>query len=929
MPRAKIADTRDYYTTRTAAARLGVSPYLVKARIGAGVFPAPTRISESGVILLDEAWLAAARQSLEGDDGAAGRRGRRPVRSRPALPPVPSPEEVLGYRMGTERRLPDWPEIVGYFRTLAQASDRVTVEELGPTTDGNPFVVVAVSDPANLTEEARARNRALLARLADPRGVADAEAEAAIAEARTVAIILATQHSTEIGAALMTLELAHGLAVGQDPTTRELLANTVTLLIPSANPDGIRIVHDWYARWLGTDYEGCDLNTLYHPYVGHDNNRDWFMLTQAENRLYVELHNREHPQLVFDMHQMYRDGARFMVPPFIDPLDPNQDPVIQQGFAALGSAIAARLTAAGKAGVATNIIFDNYSPSLAYGNYHGSVDLLSEAASCRLATPVTLEEDDLKVDDGFDPRKRTWNHPLPWEGGTWTLRDIVEYDLLAARAFLEHAAKYREQWLRDYLGIARRVVVRDKVPYAYVFPAPAQQPDPPTAAELLQTLARGAVEVEAATAPITADGVTYPAGTHVVRLAQPAGAFAKTLLEVQRYPELRRWPDGPPQPPYDISGHTLPIQMGVRAVEVRTPLDDGVAASLRRLDVVPNPVGSVSGEGRFGWAIGPHTNKATLAAQRLLGADYRVHRAADRVPGLGLPAGSLLVPAADGLDAFVRVLADETGIDVVGLDGPLAVDTLEQSPVRLGVYRSWKPAIDEGWCRWVLEEYGVPHETVRDQDVRQGDLIARFDALLLPHQPAADLIEGNREKNAFKEPYPPEYVGGLGDIGMAALQAFVDAGGTLVALGGAGEAVARRFALPVRNVVEGLPETDFYCPGSMLRTVVDTRHPLGWGLPRETAVLFLKSPVWDLTGGRDEGTVIARYPQSDPSLSGWILGPKHLAGKAALLEVPLGEGRVVLVGFRPQFRAQARGTYKVLFNALARAGCRPAHLELG
>lgn len=335
---------------------------------------------------------------------------------------------------------------------------------------------------------------------------------------------------------------------------------------------------------------------LYHPYVGHDNNRDWFMLTQVESRLYADLHNRERPQLVFDMHQMMRDGARFMVPPFIDPLDPNQDPVIQQGFADLGTAIASRLTAAGKAGVATNIIFDNYSPSLAYGNYHGSVDILSEAASCRLATTVDVPEDKLKAERGFDPKVRSWNQPLPWKGGAWSLRDIVEYDKLAALAFLEHAARNRRQWLRNYVGITRRAVERTDGPYAFL--VPPRQDDPGSAFELLDILRLGDVALEEATREFVADGVTWPAETVVVRLAQPSGSFAKTLLEVQSYPDLRRWPDGPPLAPYDIAGHTLPLQMGVRSVQIEKAFEAGAAASPASLRRSASSVAKVASAGR-------------------------------------------------------------------------------------------------------------------------------------------------------------------------------------------------------------------------------------------------------------------------------------------------------------------------------------------
>ncbi|HET8627191.1 MAG TPA: M14 family zinc carboxypeptidase [Thermomicrobiales bacterium] len=843
---------------------------------------------------------------------------RKAAAGGPTAGVVPAPQDVLEYPIGEERKIPDWPAMVEYFWRLAAASDRVVVEELGRTTADNPFIAVTIASPENLAR--RDQNRDILRQLFDPRGTAPEEVEALVAEGRPVAMLLCTQHSSELGAALMTLELAHDLATGDEPATREILDNAYTLIVPCANPDGHRMVAEWYARWLGTEYEGREMPWLYHPYVGHDNNRDWFMLTQAETRLVAALHNREHPQLVFDMHQMQRDGARFMVPPFIDPLDPNQDPVIQQGFADLGTAIATRLTAAGKAGVSTHIIFDNYSPSLSYGNYHGSVDLLSEAASCKLATPVDLDEDDLKEKRGFDPRARTWNHPLPWKGGKWTLRDIVEYDKLAALAFLEHAAKYRAQWLRNYAGIMRRTVERADPPHAFLIPA--EQDDPPTAHELLATLARGAVEVLEATAPFTADGVAYPAGTRIVRLGQPAGNFAKTLLEVQHYPDLRQWPDGPPRPPYDIAGHTLPLQMGVRAVQVAKPFE----AQTRPFDCDARPAGTVEGDGTYGYAVVPATNRSAQALNRLLAAGHRVYRNRERLAAVGLPPGAMLVPRNGDrdLDRTMRALAGDLGVEVRGLEAPLDVaGYYEQTAPRLGLYQSWKPSMDEGWTRFILEDYEFPYTTLHDADVKAGGLAARFDTIVLPQQSREDLLEGNKEKNDYKEPYPPEYVGGLGELGLAALRDFVEAGGTLVALDSACEAVVKGFWLPVRNVLEGLDRKDFYCPGSLLRIVVDPSHPLGYGLRREETAVFINSPAFELAPGA-EGRIAARYPLSDPNLSGWILGAEHLAGKAALLELPLGEGRVVLVGFRPQFRAQARGTYKVLFNAIYRGALRPA-----
>ncbi|MGC4107708.1 MAG: M14 family zinc carboxypeptidase [Thermomicrobiales bacterium] len=919
MPRAKLTELDGFLTTSSVAELLGLSPYLIKARISDGVLPPATRVSEAGVLLFDNAWVTEARMALSSVQRRKRRRGSRGVQ------PVPSPEQVLGHRMGEAGWLPSWHDIVRYLRELDAASANVRVEDLGTSTSGLPYIAVYIGSAEALQREALERNRTLLSQLWDPRQLAPEEFELLVSEARSVGIILATQHSTEIGAALMTLELAYDLATREDRLAQDVLENSITVLIPSHNPDGVQMVAEWYERWLGTEHEGVDMPWLYHPYTGHDNNRDWFMLTQAETKLYVDLHNREHPQAVFDMHQMGRKGVRFMVPPFIDPLDPNQDPVIQQGFAALGSHIAQRMTAQGMAGVATNAIFDNYSPSLAYGNYHGSVDLLSEAASVKLATPMILEEKDLRAEHGFDPKQRTWNHPLPWKGGEWTLRDIVEYDKAAAFAFLEHLAVNREQWLRDYRGISQRQIDRTEKPYAFVIPT--EQRDPAATIELIQILQRGLVEVEEATESFVADGVTYPAGTRIVRLEQPAAAFAKTLLEVQVYPDLREWQGGPPKKPYDIVGHTLPIQMGVRAVAVDRPLGEDVQLAV--LEPV-EPIGLITEiEGTAtAWTIDTRSNAAIATVERLLAAEIPVYRVREQA-GTALEVGAILVPDAAGRIEMIEDIVAETGATASAVDVSGAIPVWRQDAVRLGVYKPWTASMDEGWARWVLEAYGQPYTSLSTPDVRQGDLRARFDAILIPDMTVRDLVEGRLEKDTRygDDPYPMEYVGGLGEVGLDALRQFVAAGGTLIAIDDVTPGIIDAFALPVRRPLATLKDDAFYCPGSLLKVVMDGKDPLGFGLPRETPVLFLDSQVFESAGS--EVRTIAKYPVSNPNLSGWILGAEHLSGKSALVEVAYGQGRVILFGFRPYFRAQTRATYKAFFNAVLRAGLVEETLDLG
>lgn len=919
MPRAKLTELEGFLTTSSVAEMLGLSPYLIKARISDGVLPPATRVSDAGVLLFDNAWVVEARAALSSVQRRRRRRGARTVNQ-----PVPSPEQVLGHQMGEAGWLPTWHDIVRYFRELESSSPNVLVEQLGLSTSGLPYLAVYVASAGALQPEALDRNRALLAQLWDPRRLAPEEFELLVNEARSVGIILVTQHSNEIGAALMSLELAYDLAIGEDRLSQDVLENTITVIVPSHNPDGLQMISEWYTRWLGTPHEGVEMPWLYHPYTGHDNNRDWFMLTQAETKLYVDMHNREHPQAVFDMHQMGRKGVRFMVPPFIDPLDPNQDPVIQQGFAALGSHIAQRMTAKGMAGVATNAIFDNYSPSLAYGNYHGSVDLLSEAASVKLATPVTLTEDDLKSEHGFDPKTRTWNHPLPWKGGTWTLRDIVAYDKAAALAFLEHLATNREQWLRDYRGISQRQIDRQEKPYAFIIPT--EQRDPAATVELIQILQRGLVEVEEATDAFVADGVSYPAGTRIVRLEQPAAAFAKTLLEVQVYPDLREYPGGPPKKPYDIAGHTLPIQMGVRAVAIDRPLPADLSLTVLGPVEQTGLITEIDGKATA-WMIDQQSNASIATIESLLAAQVPVYRL--RSASGAYAVGSIIVPDAPGRDEAIEDAVAESGATAIAIDLAGDIPAWRQRAVRLGVYKPWTASMDEGWARWVLETYNQPYTTLSTPDVRQGNLKARFDAILIPEMSVRDLVEGHPEKDGrySDDPYPAEYVGGLGEVGLSALREFVAAGGTLIAIDAVSEAIIDAFALPVRRPLASLKSDAFYCPGSLLKVVVDSADPLGFGLPRETPVLFLNSQTFEAAGS--EARSIARYPVSNPNLSGWILGSEHLAGKSALVEVAYGQGRVILFGFRPYFRAQTRATYKAFFNAILRAGLEEETLTLG
>jgi hypothetical protein len=831
---------------------------------------------------------------------------------------VRSPQEFFGYVPGDARELPSWPQVVAYFRELADGSARLRFDELGPATEGQPFVAVTIAAAETIADLDGYRE--IQRRLADPRVTSPAEAEALIARGKTIVLLTCSIHSTEVGSTLMALSLAHDLATGEDEQTRAILDNVILILVPSLNPDGWQLVHEWYTNSLGTPHEGTAPPSLYHTYTGHDNNRDWFMFTQVETRHAIAgIHRRWHPQIVFDQHQMGSEGARFFVPPYIDPYDPNVDPILQQEINQLGYAMVAELTSAGKEGVATAIIFDAFSPSRAYQHYHGGVRILSEAASCKICTPITVAREALREARGFNPRVAAANHPLPWSGGEWTIADIVAYERVATRALLDNAAQGRERWLRNFYLVHKAAVER-AAPYAFVIPATGR--DPGATIEMLGALHFGGVEIERALAPFTAGGVRYEVGTYAIRLAQPYGAFAKTLLEIQTYPDLRLYPGGPPKPPYDITAQTLGLQFGVETAQVDHPF----GADLRRVgpDELVAPAAQIAGD-RSGTAlIGAEANASVRAINAIFGGGAGAGATVARLTAPWIVGEAEHAPGTYVVRDFEAAALSEVAgrhglrLTFVPDDTPAPAAQTLRMP-RIGLYRSYRPnAMDEGWARFVLEGYDFPFMTVRDADLRQGGLIERFDCLLLTHQPAREILDGNSARD-----YPPEYSGGIGERGAANLRRFVDAGGTLIALDAACELAIEHLYLPVTNALAGIKAEQFYAPGALFRIIVDPTHPLGWGFARDTAALYLNGPAFDIRtppGEREQPAIVAHYPHSNILLSGWVLGPEHIAGKAAIVELPVGRGRAILFGFRPHFRAQTRGTYRLLFNAIYRSG---------
>lgn len=826
--------------------------------------------------------------------------------------PAPSPREHLGFDVGADFKLAGWDTITAYFNRLALASPRLAVDTLGRTTRGRPFVVLTVTAPNNmarLEEIRRAQSR-----LADPRGLEADDLARLLDEQPAVVLIAHNIHSTEIASSQGVMELAYTLAT--DPNLASTLEQIVVLLVPSINPDGQQLVVDWYGRTVGTPYEGSSMPWLYHHYVGHDNNRDWFMLTQVETQLVTDLlYRRWWPEVVYDVHQMGNSGARFFVPPFDDPVNPNIDPLLVRSISLFGLQMSTDLEAAGKSGVVNYNRFDLWwhGGLRTVPARHNMVGILSEAASARLASPIFQSpgEADRQPDRGV-------HYPNPWPGGWWRLRDIIDYQLIAARSLIDLAVRQRRRLIENYVELGRRAVAagREGTPFAYIIPA--EQRDVGTAVSLLKILHRGGVEIHRAEAPFEADGVRHSAGDWVVLLAQPYRAHAKDLLERQTYPDRRLYSGGPPDTPYDVAGWTLPLQMGVEAIEVTSPFE----AELAVVDSLRTPRGAVRGGSVF--AINNTTNAANLAIHRVIAAGGEVaFVSSSDGTGTGPPVGGALLRGPGVRDALTELAASH------GLSARSGAGTFQGyriAELQVGLYQPWTASMDEGWTRWVFETWEMPYQTLHDTQIRAADLRSRYDVIILPDVSSEDIVEGRSPGTV-----PPEYAGGIGDAGVRALREFVRGGGTLVCLDSSADFAIEYLGIPVENVRPSFEEQRsgqaFYAPGSILAVDLATDHPLTFGMPERSAVYYANGPVF---AADEEGAVqvVARYPDAGQLLSGYTLQPEFLAGKAALVEARQGDGRVILFGFRPQHRGQTHETFKLLFNAVYRGAARgPEALE--
>jgi hypothetical protein len=856
-----------------------------------------------------------------------------------------APEQFFGFRIGTDGELARYPKILEYLQHLAKTTDRIQYKEVGKTTMGNPYVLATISAPENLAKLDRLVE--INRRLADPRGLSAEEARKLADEGRAFVFLYASIHSTEVGNTQALTEIGHRLVTENSPFIKQILDNVVLLVVPSQNPDGQYLVVDHWYKTKGTPFTRV-YPDLYHKYVGHDDNRDWFMFTQIETRLAIDIQNRYKPIITHDMHQMGSGGARIFVPPFDDPYDPNIHPILAQGQASYGAAMASALVAEGKGGVEWGNRYDLWTPARQYMVYHGQPRILTEIASVNLADPIV---NPAGKNVPFGPQERRATFPLPYTRSDWRLRDIVDYGVTAAFAGISHVARHRTMWLENFYKVHSDWVNWKGKPYAFVIPA--EQRDPFETSELLDILRIGEVEIHKAQAVFTAGGKQYASGSWVVKVAQPYGAFAKTMLERQKYPDLRLFPGGPPKAPYDVTAHTLWMLMGVDVDEIAEPFEANLVevtkAELRGHVFPPAP--------KWAYVVPPESNAGFIAAAKLQAAKVPVFRAAAAfsVADKAFAPGTWIVPPSAEATRILQEAARTTGLPVAAANQAVGVDAYRLKPeTRIGLWRAANN-MPAGWMKWLFEQYGFNHRAISSADF-SGDLSALYDTIVLPEGTSRDTIVRGLDPARNDKEWSWAY--GVGDAGWKKLGDWVRNGGTLVAIGSAVETARALLDLPIEPVLPAArrgrgaapadarpsdpnqvlrdafssptrldavlrdrvidPTTLFYCPGSLLQNEFNTAHPVGFGMPAQWPVFFESDQAYRLKPGFEiQSEVVARYPSRGPILqSGWLLGEDLLRDQANVVAFRVGRGYVVTLGSQVDYRTQPRATFKLLFNAM-------------
>jgi len=754
--------------------------------------------------------------------------------------------------------------------------------------------------------------KSIIKKLADPRKISKEESTRLVAEGKPVVLIETNIHSTEVSSAETIMAFLHKLAAATDPETLDILDNTIALLIASQNPDGHDLQCDWYYKYKGTKYEGLRHTVSppnYHKYLGHDNNRDFIAFQIVESKNLANLVNDWLPTIHHGMHQMGSLGGReAFLPHGTWPYGGQVHPTVLSEWILLGGHVfndMARIGLKGYYCAGYEGVFYHPSGTANYSLGHGTNLSMNETAGVWGGSSLYIEPEKISK----RARKQHWNNYAPWPGGKWSLKDCVTYEMIVLNGMMSCVAKYRQLFLGNY---ALRLLDQyqkglKEPPYAFVFPPLSEQRDPVVAAQLLNKLIWGLTEVHISKASFIADGNEYPAGSHIILMAQPMRLWAKYLLEVQGQHPMER--------PRDVTAWTQGYMTGVDVIQV----DNAFSAELSPVDNVSPRAGFVDSKTGYAYVFTPRMNNASTAINRLLKDNHDVYWAAEKFTDeRDWPAGTVIVRSKKGTHQVIQEMAKDLSLAIHAIKEKPDIKAWKLRQPKTALYlpvTGRKGNMEEGHTRVVLEKHEFPFHRVSDPEIIEGNLKDKYDVLIMADGLAKIFYEGPPQPH-------PLASRGLGKEGALSLKEFAAEGGTFIGNGNGGG------LFPIEYFGEGfeVKKADgkgFFCPGSILKIKVDNTHPIGYGMPDEAAAFFWNSPVYDAT----EEQKVASYTETDTLMSGWMKGKEKIINQGAIVDTPLGKGRVVLIGFSVLQRGQAVGTFKLLFNAIHYGGATLTVLE--
>ena len=819
---------------------------------------------------------------------------------------IPHPRDTYGHEVGADYKLADYDQMLEYYDKLAASSDRVQMIEIGKSSMGRPVKLVFISSEENMKQLDRWKE--ISEKLARAE-ISEEEARKLSKEGKAIVWFDGGMHATERAHAQMTSELMWKIASEESDEMKKIRDEVITLVVPVINPDGVDIVVDWYRKTLGTPYESSGPPVLYQKYVGHDNNRDWFMNNMEETKVITNvLYNEWYPQIIHNHHQTAPRWAMIFLPPFRSPVNPQIHPGITTSVNLVGTAMAQRFAMEKKPGVIANVGFSMFwnGGMRTAPYYHNQIGILTEVAQ---PTPTpTMYDPEKKPENirGLPSNGSEIFYPYPFEGGEVKFRDAVEYMITASMAILDLAADKSDEFLYNIYSMGRDAITNANGKGAFAYVIPKNQYNASEAINLTNVLMQGGLRAHRATADFSANGKNYEAGSIIFYGAQSFRPYLADLMEVQEYPDQFLYPGGPPQPPYDLAGWTLPIQMGV---DVDRVVNEFQASTDAITDKLTFDAGTVEGNAKYGYVLSNKDNQSATAINRLQKAGYTVSQFTEAQDGV--EAGSFLIRSKRGLADNVNELSADLGLNFTGVAKKPSAQFNELRKVKIGIYKSWQANMDEGWSRWMLEQFEFDLDTLHNEDIQSGNL-SQYTAIIFPDQSPGGIMDGNSARRA-----PEKFRGGIGEEGVAALDAYATAGGSIIFYDKASDFAIKEFSLPVKNVTAGIKPNDFFIPGSLVRMNVDNTNRLALGMPAEASASFNRSRAFKIDGNAPGVTEVSKYAGDNILMSGWALGEEtHLANTSAMVHAKRGSGDLVMFAFRPQFRGQSRGTYRMIFNSI-------------